>query len=123
MQFFVEALFDVQLSYISMESSSWVALLWHKFEVQGFVYMSGERNITCITLFPFRDVQISQISIWVVENRSIIDFTMYKVKRLAIRLGRLALPTCFTIECQIESEAQVLFEAKTWLESDAKNRA
>ena len=25
---------------------------------------------------------------------------MYKVKRLAIMLGRSALPTCFSIECQ-----------------------
>ena len=48
---------------------------------------------------------------------------MYKVKRLAIMLGRLALPTCFSIECQSESEAHVLFGAKTWLGSDAKNRA
>ena len=33
---------------------------------------------------------------------------MYKVQRLAIRLGRLDLPTCFSIECQSASEANTL---------------
>ena len=34
---------------------------------------------------------------------------MDKVKRLAIILGRLTLPTCFSIECQDEIEANTLF--------------
>ena len=34
---------------------------------------------------------------------------MYKVKRLAMRLGRLDLPTCFSIECQGGSDSN------TWL--------
>ena len=41
-------------------------------------------------------------------NRSyLLKSTMYKVKRLVIMLGRLALPTCFSIESQGESEAPV----------------
>ena len=34
---------------------------------------------------------------------------MYKVKRLAIRLGRKDLPTCFSIECQVEVKSTLQF--------------
>ena len=58
---------------------------------------------------------ISQISFRFLETETLLTIHNVQVKRLAIRLGKLALPTCFSIECQNESEPQVLFGAKTWL--------
>ena len=55
-------------------------------------------------------------SIWVLVTEAFIDYSQCTNSR----------DTCFSIEYHSESEAQVLFGAKTWLGRkwcDAKNRA